>query len=324
MRRALLLGGTLAAMFGAAPLMAAAADDSTAAVNAGATQIADTAMNANGEVDAGKLVGKEVYDGNGDKVGEIDSVMVDPKGKVTAVVIDVSGWLESEKLVSVPWSDLKTDADGKIMSSLTKDSAKAATAYTYKDKSMRGQVLTESGEPYAAANNAPAGTTEPATDSTAAATAPAATSATDTTATDNATADTSQPAADSAAAATAPAAATDTTATDNAVADTAASKTDNALMNADGSMNASKLIGLDVQSPEDKKVGDIGEVVLDKEGKAQGVVVDVGGFLGIATHPVLLDWKDVTIANQDGKATATVSLTKDKLEQLPAYESSSK
>ena len=263
MKQALLLGGALAAMLSAAPLMAAA--DESNPVNAGATQVADTAMNANGEVDAGKLVGKEVYDGSGDKVGEIDSVMVDPKGKVTSVVIDVSGWLESEKLVSVPWSDLKTDADGKIMSSLTKENAKAATAYTYKDKSMRGQVLTESGEPYAANN----------------ATAAAGT-------------------------------------------DTADNKTDNALMNADGSMNASKLIGLDVKSPEDKKVGDIGEVVLDKDGKAEGVVVDVGGFLGIATHPVLLDWKDVTIANQDGKATATVNLTKDKLEQMPAYESSSK
>jgi sporulation protein YlmC with PRC-barrel domain len=273
MKQALLLGGALAAMLGAAPLMAAA--DNSTPVNAGATQIADTAVNANGEVDAGKLIGEEVYDANGDKVGEIDSVMVDPKGKVTSVVIDVSGWLESEKLVSVNWSDLKTDADGKIMSSLTKENAKAATAYTYKDKSMRRQVLTESGEPYAAANNAPAGTMEPAT-------------------------------------------------TDTATADNNAGKTDNTLVNADGSMNASKLIGLDVKSPEDKKVGDIGEVVLGKDGKAEGVVVDVGGFLGIATHPVLLDWKDVTIANQDGKATATVSLTKDKLEQMPAYESSSK
>jgi len=96
------------------------------------------------------------------------------------------------------------------------------------------------------------------------------------------------------------------------------------LINADGSMNASKLIGLDVQSPEAKKVGDIGEVVLDKNGQAQGVVVDVGGFLGIATHPVLLNWKDVTISDQNGKTTAVVSLTKDKLEQMPAYESSSK
>jgi sporulation protein YlmC with PRC-barrel domain len=96
------------------------------------------------------------------------------------------------------------------------------------------------------------------------------------------------------------------------------------LINADGSMNASKLIGLDVQSPEAKKVGDIGEVVLDKSGQAQGVVVDVGGFLGIATHPVLLNWKDITISDQNGKTTAVVSLTKDKLEQMPAYESSSK
>jgi sporulation protein YlmC with PRC-barrel domain len=267
MKRALLLGGALTAILGAAPFMAAA--DNSMPVNIGATQVADTMTNANGEVDAGKLIGKKVYDSMGNKVGEIDSVMVDAKGKVSSVVLDVSGWLESEKLVAVKWTDLKTDPDWKIVSSLTKDSAKAAAAYAYKDKTLRGQVLTESGERYAA-TNASAATTQ----STAATTAPAT--------------------------------------------------TDNALVNADGSLNASKLIGLDVQSPEDKKVGDIGEVVLDKDGKAEGVVVDVGGFLGIATHPVLLEWKDVQITNQNGKTAAVVSLTKNKLEQMPAYESSSK
>jgi sporulation protein YlmC with PRC-barrel domain len=181
------------------------------------------------------------------------------------VVLDVSSWLESEKLVAVKWSDLKTTPDGKIVSSLTKDSAKAAAAYAYKDKSLRGQILTESGERYAA-NGAPANTTSSNV----------------------------KPAANG------------------------------SLINTDGSFNASKLIGLDVKSPEDKKVGDIGEVVLDKSGRAQGVVVDVGGFLGIATHPVLLNWSDVEITSQDGKATAVVNLTKDKLEQLPAYQSSSK
>ena len=229
------------------------------------------AQAAAGEVDAGKLIGQEVYDAKGEKVGEIDSVMVDPKGEVTSVVIDVSGWLESEKLVAVAWSDLKTGEDGKIVSSLTKDSAEAAAAYNYADPNLRGQVLTESGERYAATDDAaaPADTTADA-DATATA---------------------------------------DTDATDNS-----------AVMNADGSLNASKLIGLDVQSPEDKKVGDIGEVVLDKDGQVEGVVVDVGGFLGIATHPVLLDWKDVTLASRDGKDQAVVNLTKEKLEQMPAYE----
>ena len=266
MKRALLLGGAVTAMLGAAPFAMA---DNAISTTADPVQIAQAAT---GEVDAGKLIGQEVYDAAGEKVGEIDSVMVDPNGKVDSVVIDVSGWLESEKLVAVEWSELKTGEDNKVVSALTKDSAEAAAAYNYKDPSLRGQVLTESGERYAATDDADA---------------PADTTA-------------------------------DGTAT--ATADADANADNSAMMNADGSLNASKLIGLDVQSPEDKKVGDIGEVVLDKDGQVEGVVVDVGGFLGIATHPVLLDWKDVTLASQDGKDRAVVNLTKEKLEQMPAYE----
>ena len=283
MKRALLLSGAVSAMLGAAPFAMA---DNAIVIGTDSVQIAQA---AEGEIDAGKLIGQEVFDANGDKVGEIDSVMVDPNGEVNSVVIDVSGWLESEKLVAVEWSDLKTGEDNKIVSSLTKDSAEAAAAYEYRDQNLRGQVLTESGEPYVAADaDAPADTT---TDETATTTA-------DTVA--DAPADTA-------------------TATADADADADATD-DSAVINADGSLNASKLIGLDVQSPEDKKVGDIGEVVLDKEGQVEGVVVDVGGFLGIATHPVLLDWKDVTLASQDGKDRAVVNLTKEKLEQMPAYE----
>lgn len=264
MKRALLLSGAVTAMLGAAP-WALADDPITTTFDP--VQVAETVA---GEVDAGKLIGQAVYDANGDKVGDIDSVMVDPDGEVTSVVIDVSGWLESEKLVSVEWSELKTGDDNKIVSSLTKESAAAATAYEYKDQNLRGQVLTESGERYAATDDAdaPADTT---VDGTA-------------------------------------------TATADADADSSA------VMNADGSLNASKLIGLDVQSPEDKKVGDIGEVVLGKDGQVEGVIVDVGGFLGIATHPVLLDWKDVTMASQDGKDRVVINMTKEKLEQMPAYE----
>jgi sporulation protein YlmC with PRC-barrel domain len=278
MKRALLLGGAVTAMLGAAPFAMA---DTAIVTETNSVQIAQAAES---EVDAGKLIGQEVYDANGDKVGEIDSVMVDPEGEVNSVVIDVSGWLESEKLVSVEWSELKTGEDNKIVSSLTKDTAEAATAYEYRDQNLRGQVLTESGEPYVAADaDAPADTTVAAD-----ADAPADTTADETAA---ATADADADAAD-----------------------------DSAVVNADGSLNASKLIGLDVQSPEDKKVGDIGEVVIDKDGQIDGVIVDVGGFLGIATHPVLLEWEDVTLASQDGKDRAVVNLTKEKLEQMPAYE----
>src|SRR5262245_22353379 len=99
MKRVLLLSGAVAAMLGAAPFALA---DTPISTSVDSVQVAEAA------VDAGKLIGQAVYDANGDKVGDIDSVMVDAKGKVTSVVIDVSGWLESEKLVAVEWSDLKT------------------------------------------------------------------------------------------------------------------------------------------------------------------------------------------------------------------------
>ena len=113
MKRALLLSGAVSAMLGAAPFAMA---DNAIVIGTDSVQIAQA---AEGEIDAGKLIGQEVFDANGDKVGEIDSVMVDPNGEVNSVVIDVSGWLESEKLVAVEWSDLKTGEDNKIVSSLT-------------------------------------------------------------------------------------------------------------------------------------------------------------------------------------------------------------
>lgn len=94
------------------------------------------------------------------------------------------------------------------------------------------------------------------------------------------------------------------------------------VMNADGSLNASKLVGMEVKSPNSDKVGDIGEIVLDKGGEVLGVVVDVGGFLGVAERPVLLSWEDVTLTEQDGTPAVIASVTKERLEQMPAYDSS--
>jgi sporulation protein YlmC with PRC-barrel domain len=286
-------------MFGAAPLLAVADD----ALPANAPVQLAQEQNAAGEVDAGSLIGQEVVDANGDKVGDIDSVMVDESGKVTSVVVDVSGWLESEKLIALKWSDLQMGEDNKIVTSMTKEAAESAEAYAYTDENLRGQVMTESGERYAAGET-PAEETQ-----------------------DTTTAETTDTDADAAATGAAAGAATGaaTTADADAQVDAQADaqvEDAGAVVNADGSLNASKLIGLDVESPEDEKVGDIGEVVLDKEGQVQGVVVDVGGFLGIGSRPVLLDWKDVNLASQDGQDRAVINLSKEKLEQMPAYESS--
>ena len=43
----------------------------------------------------------------------------------------------------------------------------------------------------------------------------------------------------------------------------------------------SKMIGLNVYNEQNDKLGDINEIILDRDGKVLGYVVGVGGFLGM-------------------------------------------
>ena len=248
MKMSLKVGTAVALLLAAAPMAAIAEGTTTdATTNATAT--------TNAEVDAGKLIGQNVVDANGDTVGEIDSVMVDANGKVQGVVIDVSSWLQSEKLISVPWTDLQISGDGKVITSaMTKDSAKAAAAFAYADPANKGKVFTDGTVTGAGTGTMPAMTLG------------------------------------------------------------------TPIKNRDGSINASQLMGLNVENPNGDNVGEIGEVILDNGGKVQGVVVDVGGFLGVGTHPVLLNWKDVKLAGTGNDVKANVSATAENLKAMPVYE----
>lgn len=53
-----------------------------------------------------------------------------------------------------------------------------------------------------------------------------------------------------------------------------------------GHWRASKLMGLDVYNQNNEKLGDINELILDKNGKVAAVVVGVGGFLGMGEHDI--------------------------------------
>jgi hypothetical protein len=53
-----------------------------------------------------------------------------------------------------------------------------------------------------------------------------------------------------------------------------------------GNWRASKLMGLDVYNEGNEKLGDINELILDKNGKVAAVVIGVGGFLGMGEHDI--------------------------------------
>ena len=55
-----------------------------------------------------------------------------------------------------------------------------------------------------------------------------------------------------------------------------------------GEVRAPKLVGVSVYDKENKSIGKIDDLLLDKSGKVQAVVIGVGGFLGIGKKDVAL------------------------------------
>lgn len=83
---------------------------------------------------------------------------------------------------------------------------------------------------------------------------------------------------------------------------------------------ASKIIGANVQDPQGKKIGDIKDIVLDRNtGQVSYAVVSFGGVLGMGKKYVSIPWK----AFQQGTARDTFVLNADSdtLAKAPSFES---
>jgi len=92
-----------------------------------------------------------------------------------------------------------------------------------------------------------------------------------------------------------------------------------------GQMRASKLIDTNVKNNANETIGEINELILDKDGKVVAVVVGVGGFLGIGQREVAIDYKSLNIKydpnamTDAGATTVMVNATKDSLKNAPAW-----
>ena len=73
-----------------------------------------------------------------------------------------------------------------------------------------------------------------------------------------------------------------------------------------GEWRASKLIGLNVYNEQNEKLGDINEILVDKTGKVDGVVIGVGGFLGMGEHDIKVSMEKLHFSN-DAPRGATAS-----------------
>ncbi|HEY7384384.1 MAG TPA: PRC-barrel domain-containing protein [Beijerinckiaceae bacterium] len=71
----------------------------------------------------------------------------------------------------------------------------------------------------------------------------------------------------------------------------------------------SKLVGLDVYGSDNEKIGDINDVLVDRQGNLEAIVIGVGGFLGIGEKSVAIPFKSVEFVDTPRASTRTSDAT---------------
>src|SRR3989440_2835596 len=85
---------------------------------------------------------------------------------------------------------------------------------------------------------------------------------------------------------------------------------------------ASKFKGTDVIGADDKKIGDVSDILFDKDKKVLAYIVGVGGFLGIGQKDVALDPAafQAVPGSSANDYKLRLSMTKDELKNAPTFE----
>ena len=87
---------------------------------------------------------------------------------------------------------------------------------------------------------------------------------------------------------------------------------------------ADELDGAWVYNSDNESIGEIGDIILDADGKVEAFVLDVGGFLGIGEKEVAVSASDLDFRkDESGDIVVFTPFTQEQLEQQAAYDEDS-
>jgi PRC-barrel domain len=88
-----------------------------------------------------------------------------------------------------------------------------------------------------------------------------------------------------------------------------------------GARDAHGVLGRDVRSAADEAMGRIVDVIVDRAGVVRAAVIDFGGFLGVGSRKIVVDWNALHFGRIANKSDSiTLELTKDQVTVAPEYK----
>ena len=79
------------------------------------------------------------------------------------------------------------------------------------------------------------------------------------------------------------------------------------------------ILGKNVLSPIGENTGRIVDIVVDHTGQLRAAIIDFGGFLGVGTRKIAIDWRMIRFPSDSKKGDVVVDLTRDQLRIAPIF-----
>jgi PRC-barrel domain len=88
-----------------------------------------------------------------------------------------------------------------------------------------------------------------------------------------------------------------------------------------GARDAHGILGREVRSAANEDMGRIVDVIVDREGTVRAAVIDFGGFLGVGSRKIVVEWNALRFGGVASKSDSiTLELTKEQVNAAPEYK----
>ena len=77
------------------------------------------------------------------------------------------------------------------------------------------------------------------------------------------------------------------------------------------------ILGSAVRSAANEDMGRVVDVIVDRAGTARAAVIDFGGFLGVGSRKVAVDWNAMRFT---GVNSVSIEMTRDQVKSAPQYQ----
>ena len=81
------------------------------------------------------------------------------------------------------------------------------------------------------------------------------------------------------------------------------------------------VLGKNVVGPDGDELGLITDIIVDRDGRPRAAVIDFGGFLGVGSRKIAVDWNLLSFDTEKRDRAAVLALNRREIQAAPEYRS---